>query len=150
MAWNTLRSACASAVLSVGLLVGIAVGHQSIADSGVQTVSIEQLIPFMDSGVTLIDIRRADEWRATGVIAGSHLITAFDAEGVLRPTFLAEVAAVSAPDRPIALVCRSGNRSSVAARLLTDQRKFRAVYSVSGGMNDWLRAGRPVVNCPSC
>lgn len=98
----------------------------------------------------MIDIRRPDEWRATGVIAGSHLITAFDGEGRLRPTFIAEVAAVSAPDRPLALLCRSGNRSAVAARLLTGESGFRAVYDVAGGINDWLRVGRPVENCRSC
>ncbi|MFZ1415935.1 MAG: rhodanese-like domain-containing protein [Defluviicoccus sp.] len=150
MAWNHVRSACVSAAVYLGLLVGIAVGHESIADSGVQTVSTEQLVPVFGGGITLIDIRRADEWRATGVIAGSHLITAFDAEGRLRPTFLAEVAAVSAPDRPVALLCRSGNRSAAAARLLTAQSGFRTVYSVAGGMNDWLREGRPVDDCRSC
>jgi rhodanese-related sulfurtransferase len=134
----------------MGLVVGGGGPREPTADSGVRTVSAAALSPLLERGLTLIDIRRADEWRATGVIAGSHLITAFDAEGRLRPTFVAEVAAVSAPDRPVALLCRSGNRSAVAARLLTGESRFRTVYDVAGGINDWLRDGRPVDECRSC
>lgn len=150
MAWKRVRTAAMWTVVSLGLFIGLPGLRESTADSGVRTVSPAELSPLLERGVALIDIRRADEWRATGVIAGSHLITAFDAEGRLRPTFMAEVAAVSAPDRPLALVCRSGNRTAVAARLLTDESGFRTVYSVAGGINDWLRDGRPVDDCRSC
>jgi len=53
-------------------------------------------------------------------------------------------------DRTVLLICRSGNRSAVAARLLTSQSGFQTVYSVAGGINDWLRDGRPVDDCRSC
>ena len=150
MVWKRVRAAAVWAAVWLGLFGGIAGPRESLADSGVQTVSTSELAPLLERGITLIDIRRADEWRATGVVAGSHLITAFDADGRLRPTFLAEVAAVSAPDRPLALICRSGNRSAVAARLLTSQSGFQTVYSVAGGINDWLRDGRTVDDCRSC
>ena len=32
-------------------------------------------------GVPVVDIRTPEEWRATGVIKGSHLLTFFDAQG---------------------------------------------------------------------
>lgn len=150
MHWKHVRTAAVWGVVWLGLFVGLPSSRESMADSGVRTVSTADLAPLLERGITLIDIRRADEWRATGVIAGSHLITAFDAEGHLRPTFMAEVAAVTAPDRPLALLCRSGNRSAVAARLLTGESGFRTVYSVAGGINDWLRDGRPVEDCRSC
>lgn len=150
MAWKRVRTAAAWVAVWLGLFGGIAGPRESVADSGVQTVSVSELAPLLERGITLIDIRRADEWRATGVVAGSHLITAFDADGRLRPTFMAEVAAVAAPDRPLTLICRSGNRSAVAARLLTSQSGFKTVYSVAGGINDWLRDGRSVDDCQSC
>ena len=34
-----------------------------------------------EQNVPIIDIRRPDEWRSTGVISGSYLLTFFDAKG---------------------------------------------------------------------
>lgn len=150
MARTLLRSLMVVARVALGLLVALGGARDLLADSGEHKVSVAALAPLLARGVTLIDIRRPDEWRATGVIAGSHLITAFGADGQLRPTFVAEVAAVSPPDRPVALLCRSGNRSAHAQRLLQAQNGFRAVYDVTGGINAWLRAEQPVEPCERC
>lgn len=99
---------------------------------------------------TLIDIRRADEWRETGVVPGSRLITAYDAQGRLDPRFLAAVAAAAAKDAPVALICRSGNRSATAARLLAAEAGYTRVYNVEGGVRAWTAAGRPLEPCPTC
>ncbi|HSK27622.1 MAG TPA: rhodanese-like domain-containing protein [Jiangellales bacterium] len=47
-------------------------------------------------------------------------------------------------DRPVAVICATGNRSLVAADFLTAQ-GVEAV-SVAGGTSAWQRAGRPVVS----
>ena len=35
----------------------------------------------MQQGAAIIDVRRPDEWRLTGIISGSHLLTFFDSQG---------------------------------------------------------------------
>jgi hydroxyacylglutathione hydrolase len=47
------------------------------------------------------------------------------------------------PNRPTAVVCASGYRSSAATSLL-QQRGFREVYNVVGGTNGWVKTGFPV------
>lgn len=59
----------------------------------------------------LIDIRRPDEWQATGRPQGSRGITLED------PDFVSKVKAV-AGDAPIILICRSGRRSLAGMNLL--------------------------------
>ena len=49
-------------------------------------------------GVSVIDVRRPEEWSKTGVIEGSHLLTFFDAEGRYDP---GPVAAGARRDRGI-------------------------------------------------
>jgi len=49
------------------------------ADVG-QTNNLE-LQELMKQGVELIDIRRPEEWKQTGVVKGSHLLTFFDKKG---------------------------------------------------------------------
>jgi rhodanese-related sulfurtransferase len=61
---------------------------------------------------TLIDIRRPDEWRATGVPKGARRINMLHPQGV--PGFVADVLASVNGDKaaPITLICRTGNRTA--------------------------------------
>ncbi len=40
---------------------------------------------FLQQGAAIIDVRRSDEWRSTGIVAGSHLLTFFDDYGSCQP-----------------------------------------------------------------
>ena len=46
-------------------------------------------------------------------------------------------------DRPVLVYCRSGNRSTVAARMLVD-RGFQQVYNIRRGLKEWEAAGLPL------
>jgi rhodanese-related sulfurtransferase len=85
------------------------------------------------AGALLVDVRNPDEWQA-GHAPQATLIPL----GAL-PDRLAEVPR----DRDVLLICRSGNRSGQAQRLLL-QHGFTRVLNVSGGMNAWTNAGLPV------
>jgi hydroxyacylglutathione hydrolase len=47
-------------------------------------------------------------------------------------------------DRPIAVICEGGLRSSLGASLL-EHAGFDQLTNVSGGMSAWLKAGYPTV-----
>ena len=50
-------------------------------------------------------------------------------------------------DHPVAVLCRSGHRSALAARTVARHRSD--VLNVAGGMNAWLAAGLPSSTCPA-
>lgn len=80
--------------------------------------------------ITIVDVR--EEWEyAEGHIPGALLIPL----GSLSQR-LGEIPT----DEPVVLVCRSGNRSGEAYRLLTEQ-GFSNVSNMLGGMTDWAAAG---------
>lgn len=78
--------------------------------------------------IVLIDIRREEEWKQTGVIEGAHLVTYTGAEDFLR-----KVTPLLSEGQKIALVCRSGNRTSQAARQIAPLLDIE-VIDVAGGM----------------
>lgn len=102
------------------------------------------LATLLDQGVPLYDIRRPDEWRQTGVVAGSRKLTFVDANGRLRPGFLESLTADIDPNAPLVLICRTGNRTDVLARHLVEQLGYTRVYNVRDGITQWIREGRPV------
>ncbi|MFI9470874.1 rhodanese-like domain-containing protein [Streptomyces sp. NPDC052492] len=84
----------------------------------------------------LLDVREEPEWTAGHAPGAVHVPLT---ELLLGATLPAE-----AQGRPLVVICRSGHRSSHAARLLAE-RGARAV-DVEGGMNAWAAAGHPVVD----
>lgn len=89
---------------------------------------------FHGGEAVLLDVREADEY------AAGH------APGAVRQTLAAVVAGAGLPDeakdRPLLVICRSGNRSQRAAELLTA--RGAEALNVTGGMRAWAAAGLPV------
>ena len=81
----------------------------------------------------VLDVRTESEWEA-GHIDGAHHIHG----GVLADRY-AEVT----KDRPVAVVCGSGYRGSIAASFLKAN-GYRDVANILGGMSAWRGAGLPV------
>ena len=130
------------AVFCIVLVVGALPLHAEVID--VDSAGLQQL---RAEGVAVIDVRRPDEWRKTGVIEGSHLLTFFDKKGRYDlDSWMPAFAAIADSDRPVALICRSGNRSGKVARMLDEQFGYRHVYNVSGGILGWLDEGRSTVD----
>jgi rhodanese-related sulfurtransferase len=94
----------------------------------------------------LVDIRRPEEWAETGV--GEHAIR-IDMED---PMFVAKLNAAMGNDRtrPVALICRTANRTRVVQQALM-QNGYTRVINVEGGMvgnsadKGWIAHGLPVV-----
>ena len=92
-----------------------------------------------DPGILIVDIRSPGEWHDTGVIQGALLVTYSDAESFLR-----QVAPQLAPGQKLALICRSGNRTSRAARQIAPLTSHD-VINVSGGMLHVMEQGHSTV-----
>ncbi|MBK5968522.1 MULTISPECIES: MBL fold metallo-hydrolase [Thiorhodovibrio] len=86
-----------------------------------------------DKQLLVLDVRQPGEWSA-GHIAGAHHLTG--AELTVRAGELPK-------DRPVAAICGSGFRSSVAASVLK-ARGHREVYNVLGGMTGWEAEDLPM------
>jgi rhodanese-related sulfurtransferase len=106
------------------------------------------LAKLIADGARVVDVRRPDEWVATGVIEGSHLITAFDQRGRFQSGFLDNLAQVAGPDDPLVLICRVGNRSAVLSRFLAGRGGYKAVHNATAGIVSWIEAGNPIAKAP--
>ena len=83
---------------------------------------------------------------ASGKPGTVHLVTFADAGGRYDVDgWASRLAAIAAPDEPIALICWSGRRSSIAGRILNRQFGYEKVFNVLGGMEQWTAEGRVTV-----
>ncbi len=130
------------AVFCIMLVVGAMPLHADVIQ--VDSAGLERL---RAEGVAVIDVRRSEEWRETGVIEGSHLMTFFDKKGRYDlDRWLPALAAITESDQPVAFICRSGKRSGKVARMLDEQFGYRHVYTARDGILGWIEEGRSTVD----
>ncbi len=101
----------------------------------------------------LIDVRTPQEWRQTGIAPGAGRVDmSRGAEHLLQGVLEATKGDRNAP---IALICRTGNRTTQVQRFL-QQQGFSNVFNVKEGMvgsaagPGWIRRGLPVESCAAC
>lgn len=105
--------------------------------------------------LTLIDIRRPDEWRQTGVAKDALQINMAHPQGMAG--FVQQVTAELGPDRnaPIGLICRTGSRTTQMQQVLREA-GFTQVYNIKEGMAGsaagpgWIARGLPLQACDRC
>lgn len=115
------------------------------AQAEVVKIGTTELARLQSQGVPVVDIRGADEWKATGVIPGAHLITVSSYFGNAAASWQAKLAQTAGPNQPVILVCQTGVRSAIAARYLSWMKDYALVYDAKGGMSEWAAEKRPVV-----
>jgi rhodanese-related sulfurtransferase len=103
-----------------------------------------ELAKLLEDKVTLVDIRRPEEWQQTGVVPGSNMITLFTSRGGVNPDFVSQLQKVSSPDKAVILICRTGNRTRAGSTMLVKQLGYKNVYNVTRGITGWIGDKREV------
>jgi len=107
----------------------------------------DKLKGLIDEGVPVVDVRRLDEWKTTGVIDGSHLLTFFDEKGNYdAKKWLGELSELINPEEPFVLICQSGVRSFNVSDWLG--KNFETVYNHRNGIGHWIKDGNKTVSVP--
>ena len=95
-------------------------------------IAIDQAAAALDRGAAVIDVREPKEFR-TGHLPG--------AVNIPMGQLAARMGEIDR-NRPVYVVCASGNRSSAMTDVLTAA-GFDAI-NVAGGTSAWARSGRPI------
>ena len=110
-----------------------------------KNINNNELSIMIEQGVPVYDVRRADEWRETGVIDGSKLLTFVGSDSRMRPDFMPRFTEAVSKNEPVILICRTGNRTSALAKHLVEQLGYSQVYNVRNGITQWIREGNAVI-----
>jgi rhodanese-related sulfurtransferase len=137
---DALHATELAAAVGLGRVAGyLAGGMTSWREERLPTRRIERLtVPELHEragDLQILDVRERDEWDA-GHIPGSRFAPYHDIhalpEGLDR-------------ERPIAVICASGQRAAVGASLVQRHGAREVLHVVDGGVPQWVRNGWPVV-----
>lgn len=132
---------------TLGLLAlsGLLVSLGACSEPPYTNIDNVQLKTLLAQGTPLYDVRRPEEWRQTGVVAGSRKLTFVDASGRMNPQFLPSFGAEVDKTAPVILICRTGSRTKALAHELAGQ-GYTRIYNVQNGITRWVGENNPVVH----
>lgn len=101
-----------------------------------KAISAEQLNAFLerDPATLVLDVRFAHEREEVGYLVNSRHVSWYGDDWEVNPRFLTDVAQISAPQRPMVILCRSGHRSAEACALL-ESHGYTQVFNLECGFN---------------
>ena len=151
------RRVILSAIAGLAFALAIAPQQLVAGDGDPKVLSTPQAHDRAAAGeLLIIDVRSPAEWRETGVPAGARTVTIPNRDGIAA--FAAELREAIGEDRerPVAVICASGVRSTAAFNLLQNQ-GYQNIFNLREGMlgNDqdgpgWIARGLPTEHCPDC
>lgn len=109
-----------------------------VTPPGFSSVGNTALKALLKRGVPIVDLRRAEEWKQTGIIEGSTMITAINGSGQFLPNFMDELKKVAGPNDEVILICRTGNRTSAVSNFLAGRMGYKKIYNVQNGIVKWI------------
>jgi rhodanese-related sulfurtransferase len=109
-------------------------------------LSPDEVQAMQAKGALVVDVRTPEEWKTSGLIAGSKGLTYFDATGGYdKDGWLKRLQALkTSPDQPLVLVCRSGHRSATVGKMLLSDAGYDKVYHLEKGIRAWSAEGKPL------
>ncbi len=133
---DSIRAAHLATAVGIGKIAGyLGGGMTSWLEEKRPTQSVERLdVPALHARigeVQVLDVREHAEW-AEGHLPGSIHIPYHDIRGLPDGVD---------PDRPLAAICSSGQRSAVAASLLLRHGARHVIHVADGGVGTWHRMG---------
>ena len=139
------------------LLVAISILFFSLSAAADDLDAREAHSLSLSHGLIIVDIRRASEWRKTGMPATSHGISLQNFLKKVRKDFTKDIMNLVDGDlqRPIALICATGGRSAYASEMLREA-GFSEVYNIGEGMlgngalPGWVARNLPIRECENC
>lgn len=114
-------------ILSIIVIITVGIVVFTSQEDGITKINVETLQNILENEeITLLDVREMEEYD------GGHI------EGAVNAPLssLNETELLYSKDEPLYIICRSGNRSAQAAKIL-QERGYTEIYDVSGGMIAW-------------
>lgn len=118
------------------LLIAFIANEWYLRNMGVPSVSPHVLVDWMNhSDIKVVDIRHLSGFQEGHIVNAMHLPSS---QVTAKLNTLKKYL-----DKPLVLVCTSGQEAAKTAILL-QQQGFKQVYILSGGLQAWRAAGMPL------
>ena len=95
--------------------------------------------------INIIDVRTQNEWKSTGIIEGSILISLLDKKNkFIFENWYEDFNKKISKNESVIFVCALGVRSKFISNLINKKKPDLKIYNLKKGINDWIRSGNKI------
>ena len=95
--------------------------------------------------INIIDVRTQNEWKSTGIIEGSILISLLDKKNkFIFENWYKDFNKKITKNESIIFVCAVGVRSKFISNLVNKKKPDLKIYNLKKGINNWIRSGNKI------
>ena len=96
-------------------------------------------------GINIIDVRTQNEWKSTGIIKGSILISLLDKKNkFIFENWYEDFNKKISKNESVIFVCALGVRSKFISNLVNKKKPDLKIYNLKKGINNWIRSGNKI------
>ncbi len=107
----------------------------------------KELKQLIEKGIPVVDVRTEEEWKKTGIIKNSFLVSMINKKG--RYSFQdwsQRFSKIKLKNNSVILMCAVGGRSYYLAKTMNGKEKNIKIYNVQKGILNWIINHNPIVN----
>ena len=124
------------------ILLVIFVLFTKFVNAEVIHIDNRELSNLIEKKVKIIDVRTKNEWKSTGIIKGSFLISLLNNnKKFIFEDWYEMFKNKFGNNKSIVFICASGVRSNYISHLVKKKEPDLKVYNLKKGINYWIRSG---------
>ena len=105
-------------------------------------INNKELSNLIEKEIKIIDVRTQNEWKSTGIIKGSFLVSLLNKnKKFIFEEWYAMFENNFSKKKSIIFICASGVRSNYISNLVKKKDPDLIVYNLKKGINNWIRSG---------
>ena len=104
-----------------------------------------ELKNLIEKDINIIDVRSQNEWKSTGIIKGSILMSLLDKKNkFIFENWYEDFNKKTSKNESVIFVCALGVRSKYISNLINKKKPDLKIYNLKKGINDWIRSGNKI------
>ena len=108
-------------------------------------INNKELSNLIEQKIKIIDVRTQNEWKSTGIIKGSFLISLLNKnKKFIFEDWFEIFNNKFGRNKSIIFICASGVRSNYISHLVQRKKPDLIIYNLQKGINHWIRSGNKI------
>ena len=127
------------------ILLVIFVLFTKFANADVINIDNRKLSNLIEKEVKIIDVRTQNEWKSTGIIKESFLVSLLNKnKKFIFEDWYEMFNNKFGRNKSIIFICASGVRSNYISHLVQRKKPDLKIYNLKKGINHWIRSGNKI------